>query len=234
MGLTRTARPLAAVLLALALFAPTASADDPIVWRTDYAAARKEAAEKKRPLLILVCNADCVYCRKMEAGTFAHPDTVKLLGGRFIPVKLDAARDAAFVRGMGITVFPTTVIAGHDGKVYAFLGGYLDGGPFRENANKALALITPAPVAELAVVAATKPAVTTVAAERQRNDTDALSAATADLDERTATAYLKLADAWAKQGKPTEAAECYAKAARAAPTGKTAGIAQSKLAALGK
>jgi len=223
MGLTRTARPLAAVLLALALFAPTASADDPIVWRTDYAAARKEAAEKKRPLLILVCNADCVYCRKMEAGTFAHPDTVKLLGGRFIPVKLDAARDAAFVRGMGITVFPTTVIAGHDGKVYAFLGGYLDGGPFRENANKALALITPAPVAELAVVAA-----------RQRNDTDALSAATADLDERTATAYLKLADAWAKQGKPTEAAECYAKAARAAPTGKTAGIAQSKLAALGK
>ena len=223
MGLTRTARPLAAVLLALALFAPTASADDPIVWRTDYAAARKEAAEKKRPLLILVCSADCVYCRKMEAGTFAHPDTVKLLGGRFIPVKLDAARDAAFVRGMGITVFPTTVIAGHDGTVYAFLGGYLDGGPFRENANKALALITPAPVAELAVVAA-----------RQRNDTDALSAATADLDERTATAYLKLADAWAKQGKPTEAAECYAKAARAAPTGKTAGIAQSKLAALGK
>ena len=225
MGLTRTARPLAAVLLALALFAPTASADDPIVWRTDYAAARKEAAEKKRPLLILVCSADCVYCRKMEAGTFAHPDTVKLLGGRFIPVKLDAARDAAFVRGMGITVFPTTVIAGHDGKVYAFLGGYLDGGPFRENANKALALLTPASVAELA-------AVTPVAAER--NDVDALSAATADLDERTATEHLELADAWAKQGKPTEAGECYAKAARAAPHGKSAGIAQSKLAALGK
>jgi len=224
MGLTRTARPLAAVLLALALFAPTASADDPIVWRTDYAAARKEAAEKKRPLLILVCNADCVYCRKMEAGTFAHPDTVKLLGGRFIPVKLDAARDAAFVRGMGITVFPTTVIAGHDGKVYAFLGGYLDGGPFRENANKALALITPAPVAELAVVVA----------ERPRSEIEALSTATLELDERTATEYLKLADAWAKQGKPAEAAECYAKAARAAPKGKSAGIAQSKLAALGK
>jgi len=224
MGLTRMVRPLAAVLLALALFAPTAPAADPVVWRTDYAAARKEAAEKKGPLLILVCSADCVYCRKMEAGTFAHADTVKLLGEQFIPVKLDAARDAEFVRGMGITVFPTTVIAGHDGKVYAFLGGYLDGGPFRENANKALALIAPAPKAELAVAAG----------ERPRSEIEALSAATADLDERTATAYLKLADAWAKQGKPTEAAECYAKAARAAPHGKTAGIAQSRLTTLGK
>ena len=54
------------------------------------------------------------------------------------------------------------------------------------------------------------------------------------MDERTANAYLALADAWMKQGKPREAALCYAKAASAAPNGKAAELAQAKLATLNK
>ena len=284
MSLTRALGLLAG--LALVAVSPIAAAD-PVRWRTDYAAARKESADTKRPLLIVVGTTNCVYCLKMEAGTFAEADSTKLIGERFIPVKLDAATDPEFVRGMKITLFPTTVIAGPDGKVYAFLAGYLDGGPFRENANKALALLPGAPAKDTTLVAKPVPAVPVPVATpavasvpsaterlsavksayqsekfgealercqaliaahpdtaesreaalyvvRIKGDADKLTGATTELDERTANAYLALADAWMRQGNPKEAAACYAKSARAAPTAKAAEVAQQKLAALPK
>ncbi len=281
MSRTRASRHLAGLALAVAVLSPAAAAD-PVRWRTDYAAARKESAETKRPLLIVVGTTNCVYCLKMEAGTFAEAESAKLIGERFIPVKLDAATDAEFVRGMRITLFPTTVIAGPDGKVYAFLAGYLEGGPFRDNSNKALALLPGAPAKETTLVAKPAPAAAPTVASmpsaterltavktayqsekfgeamercqaliaahpdtaesreaalyvvRIKSDADKLTGATAELDERTANAYLALADAWVRQGNPKEAAACYAKAARAAPTAKAAEVAQQKLAALPK
>lgn len=280
MSLTRASRFLVGVALAVAGVSPAVAAD-PVRWRTDYTAALKEAADTHRPLLIVVSTTDCFYCVKMAAGTFAEAETVKLLAERFIPVKLDATRDAEFVRGMRITLYPTTVIAGPDGKVYAFLAGYLGGAPFRENANKALALLPVPPkpadlVAKAAPVARPPVAAVPTAAERLavakgayqaerfaealercealavahpdtaegkeaagyvariKSDADKLVAATAELDERTANAYLALADAWMKQGKPREAALCYAKAANSAPNGKAAELAQAKLATLNK
>ena len=116
----------------LCLAASSASAADPISWRTDYATARKEADAKKLPLLVVIGSQDCVYCRKLESVTFADPDIAALINAKMIPLKIDATKDPEFARAMKVTVYPTSAIAGPDGKIYGFLAGYLPPEQFAE------------------------------------------------------------------------------------------------------
>src|SRR5262245_10831381 len=84
-----------ALYLALpALAQPSRPAPVPaqIIWRTDYNTARKEAAEKGLPLLVVVGTDDCFYCRKLEAGPLRDATITALVGPNFIALKLDATR----------------------------------------------------------------------------------------------------------------------------------------------
>ena len=69
-----------------------APAVPPLVWRTDYNAARKEAQEKGLPLIVVIGTNDCFYCRKLEAGPLKDAGITNMLAGGFIPLKLDASR----------------------------------------------------------------------------------------------------------------------------------------------
>ena len=120
------------------LGASPVAASDPIPWRTDYPAARKEAETKKLPLLVVIGSQDCVYCRKLESHTFTDPGIVALVNAKFIPLKIDATKEPEFAKAMKVTVYPTSAIAGHDGKIYGFLSGYLPPDQFAENTTKAL------------------------------------------------------------------------------------------------
>jgi thioredoxin-like negative regulator of GroEL len=131
-------------LCLVVLAAGNVLAADPVVWRTDYAAARKEADQKNLPLLVVVGTEQCFYCKKLETVTFADKDTVSYLAGRFVALKLDANKDPEIAQGMRVTLYPTTVIAGSDGKIYAYLAGYQSPDQFLEHAKKAVALIPPA------------------------------------------------------------------------------------------
>jgi len=136
-------------------------AADP-VWRTDYPTARKEAEEKKVPLLVVVGTDQCVYCRKLESTTFVDKDVMAMLAGKVVLLKVDANKDAEFARAMRVTVYPTTVIAGADGKVFAYLAGYVAPEQFREHADKAFGLIASAdknkkPSNDAVLTARTKP-----------------------------------------------------------------------------
>jgi thioredoxin-related protein len=139
--------PLLAALLAVS-FTPTerAIAADPagIVWRTDYATARKEAEQKQLPLLVVVGTSDCFYCRKLEGVTFTDPKMAKLIREEFIPLKIDATRNPEFAKALNVTIYPTSVLAATDGKIIGFLQGYLPPDQYLANSNKALALVKPA------------------------------------------------------------------------------------------
>ncbi len=135
---------LLSVLAACGLPAAVRAAD-PIAWRTDYTAARKEAEAKKLPLLVVIGTQDCFYCRKLESHTFADPDIAALINAKMIPLKIDATKEPEFARAMKVTVYPTSAIAGHDGKIYGFLSGYLPPDQFAENTRKALNTM-PAPL----------------------------------------------------------------------------------------
>ena len=145
----------AGVLCLLAGAAP-ASAADPIVWRTDYASARKEADTKKLPLLVVIGSQDCFYCRKLESHTFADPAIAALVSSKMIALKIDATKEPEFARAMKVTVYPTSAIAGPDGKIYGFLAGYLPPDQFAENVRKSLDTMPGAP--GIAIAKASVPA----------------------------------------------------------------------------
>lgn len=107
---------------------PTRALAQEVAWRHDYAAARKEATETGRPLLLDFGYDGCVWCRKLDATTFRDPTVAKALNQRVIPVKVDAQRDERVVRAMGIESYPTLVLASADGKILGKHVGYAEVG----------------------------------------------------------------------------------------------------------
>jgi len=101
-------------------------AEEPIAWRSDYNAARKEAEEKGLPLFIEIGTEACFYCRKLEVGPFRDPAIAKMIEKSFVPLKIDANREPNLTRALKVNLYPTMVLAGSDGKIHAFLEGYMD------------------------------------------------------------------------------------------------------------
>jgi thioredoxin-like negative regulator of GroEL len=128
--------------LVYGVIAPPAAAAGPVRWRTDYNAARKEAQEKGLPLFVVVGTDDCFYCRKLEASTFKDPVIVAALSGTFIPLKIDATREATLARALKVQLYPTMVLAGPDGKIHGFIEGYLEAERLIEHMKRAVTAST--------------------------------------------------------------------------------------------
>ncbi len=137
MSQSRTIGGLGLVLLGLVSAVPV-RADEPIQWRTDYNAARKEAREKGLPLLLEIGAPECVFCRKQDAVTFKDPGIVELLNGQFIALKINGNKEDALVQALKVQVYPTTVFAAPDGKILSFLQGYVAPEQFRDHAKRAV------------------------------------------------------------------------------------------------
>jgi thioredoxin-related protein len=123
---------------------PPASAAEPIRWRTDYNTARKEAQDKGLPLLVEVGTEDCYYCRKLETTTFRDPRIASLLASGFVPLRVDANREPALARALKVQVYPTLVLAGADGKIHAFIEGYMEAERLVEHMKRTVANATTA------------------------------------------------------------------------------------------
>jgi thioredoxin-related protein len=100
--------------------------------------------DKKLPLLVVVGTDQCLYCRKLEAVTFADKDVLSQLAGKVVFLKVDANKDAEFARVMKVNIYPTTIIANTDGRVFAYLAGYVAPEQFREHSTKTFDLIAAA------------------------------------------------------------------------------------------
>jgi tetratricopeptide (TPR) repeat protein len=126
------------------VFVTSAEAAEPIKWRTNYDEARKEATEKNLPLLVDVQTTECFYCRKMEATTFVDPAFATLVQSNFIPLKIDGNKDRELATALRVQIYPTLVLAGPDGKIHAFLQGYLTADQCSDHLKRtALAVSTP-------------------------------------------------------------------------------------------
>ena len=132
---------LARTLLAFSVWsvaAPRLAADEAVRWRTDYNAARAEAHEKNAPLVVVVGTDDCIYCRKQDATTFRDPALAELLNRQAVIVKVNGAKEPAFVQALKIQIYPTTVIAAPDGKIVSFLQGYVTADQLRDHVKSAV------------------------------------------------------------------------------------------------
>jgi hypothetical protein len=123
-----------AVVLVLPRTAPAA---EPVVWRTDYNTARKEAAERGLPLFVVVGTDNCFYCKKLEAGPCREANVASILASSFIPLKIDASRDPNLARALKVQLYPTIVLAGPDGKIHAFVEGYIEADRLADHLKRA-------------------------------------------------------------------------------------------------
>ena len=125
-------------------FAGPVSAADPVAWRTDYTSARKEAAQKGLPLFVVVGTTDCFYCRKLENGPLRESTVAAQLRDNFVPLKIDATRDANLAQALRIQLYPTIVLAGPDGKIHAFIEGYLEADRLNDQLSRTITAVTTA------------------------------------------------------------------------------------------
>ena len=115
-------------------------------WLTDMDAAKKEAAEQKKDLMIEFTGSDwCPPCMQLRANVFSKPDFQKEAQKNFVLLELDYPRSkeqSAEVKAAnqklaeqyGVTGFPTVVFADASGKPF---GGCVGGRP-REDVMKAM------------------------------------------------------------------------------------------------
>lgn len=117
--------PRMAIALALLLSTGVARAQD-VRWRTDFAAARKEAAAAGKPLFLDFGSEGCTWCRKLDATTLRDRAVVELLNAKFIAVKVDGEREERLAQAVGVQAFPTLAVVTAEGKVVARHEGFAD------------------------------------------------------------------------------------------------------------
>jgi len=122
---------------------PAPGADKQVEWRADYDSARKEAVDKARPIFLEFHTDECYHCRRLEAGPFRDPAVIALLNERFIPLRVDGNKAPRLAQALRIQAYPTMIIAATDGKILAFLEGYMDAKPLAEHLQRSLAVQTP-------------------------------------------------------------------------------------------
>jgi thioredoxin-related protein len=126
----------------LCLLPTRALGQDPgIQWRHNYAAARQEAKEKGRPLILDFGTENCFFCRKLDAETLSHPTVAKTVNEHFIPLRIDANLEPKLAQSLQIEYYPTVILADADGKILGTMEGFKDAPRFQEGLLRALALV---------------------------------------------------------------------------------------------
>jgi thioredoxin-related protein len=110
-------------------------------WRSDYNTARREAAEKGRPIILDFGFESCVYCRKLDATTFRDGEVSKRINARFIALRVDIEKDPTLAEKLGLHVYPTVVFASPEGHILGKIEGYQEPRPFQENLDRVLELV---------------------------------------------------------------------------------------------
>jgi len=96
-----------------------------IDWRTDYDAAREEAREKGRRLVLHFFMTGRPICRAMDEDTFSQPEVARVVHDKFIGVRLDVeARPELFEKAIGSRGVLATCVMDPDGDVLSELRGY--------------------------------------------------------------------------------------------------------------
>jgi thioredoxin-related protein len=109
-----------------------------VQWRYDYTAARREAKEKQRPIVMDFGTSNCFWCKKLDASTFRDPGVVRQLNEQFIPVKIDAEREPGLAQTLRIQSYPTLVFAAPDGRILGSHEGFVEAARFSQQLSRAL------------------------------------------------------------------------------------------------
>ena len=104
-------------LLVAAIISTSASAESAgIRWRAEIEAAKAEARQTGRLILMHFWAPTCAPCRRLEHAVFNQPTVGRAIESQFVPVKLNVNTHQAVAQTYGITSVPTDVIITPDGQ----------------------------------------------------------------------------------------------------------------------
>lgn len=240
-----------AIVLGLLALATAPLSAQEVQWRHDYAAARTEAAQTGKPLLLDFGTENCMWCRKLDATTFRSKPVVDALNARFIPVKVDANKAPKLVQALGIEGYPEVIAASPDGTILGRHPGYADTNEMSKMLSGALqrmpkpaAPVAAAPVPTVTPVAAamsTPPAITQTVFPPVTHQLAVPSAPAEKWDEtrdeiarKLTQVYLDRGAELCRRGRSTEGGQYLGVAATLSPESAPAGTAREMLDKLHK
>ncbi len=142
--LLNSLKPALAWFLLLSAVSGLHAQEGPAVkWRTDYNAARKESEVRGVPVFIEFVRPACFPCERMEQTTFRDARIVAALNDKFIPLRINGLEEAGLASRLQISLYPTMVLAGADGRINQTLVGYQDADALNETLQRLLATLTP-------------------------------------------------------------------------------------------
>lgn len=115
---------------------PAARSQAGVKWRTDLQAARAEARQQDRPMLVVFGADWCTYCRKMEQTTLADQALSKYINDSFIPVHLDLDHDARVAEILEVERIPCSVMLSPNADLLGRVTGYVDRGQYQQALNR--------------------------------------------------------------------------------------------------
>lgn len=123
------------LLALLAIFGKPALAEE-IAWLHDTEAAWRQTVSEGRPLLLFVTRANCKYCAQMKTVTFADEQVRELVASGFVPLAVDPTSDAALIKELKITAYPTTLVISPEAGLLDQFKGYLPPAEFQRRLNR--------------------------------------------------------------------------------------------------
>jgi thiol:disulfide interchange protein len=115
----------------------TASSDQGIVWRSDYAQALAQAGQENKPVLLAFHAEWCGPCQEMKRTTYHDPQVIKVVEP-FVRVMIDVDKEAAIAQQYEVSGIPTYVILAPDGAVKARFVGAADADDFVKELQEGL------------------------------------------------------------------------------------------------
>ncbi len=113
----RTAAKLRAAVLSICSLAMLTSgmASAQIAWQTNLQSAHAQAKAEGKLLLLHFYSDNCVYCERLEAGSFKSQQVGQAINARYVPVKIHGTNNSHLTKMFKVTKYPTDVIVGLDG-----------------------------------------------------------------------------------------------------------------------
>ena len=101
---------------------PVLAQSEGMPWRTDFQAARAEAQQTGKLLLVHFWTESCGPCKLLETRVFAQPQVAVAISNEYIPVKVNANESPEIAQAYGVTRVPTDVIVTAQGQlVHSFV-----------------------------------------------------------------------------------------------------------------
>jgi len=94
---------------------------DSVKWRSSVDAAKVEAAQTGKLVLLHFWSTSCAPCKQLESNVFSQPQVGQLIEQHFVPVKISADTSPAFASLYNIDRVPTDVVLSPQGNVVAKL-----------------------------------------------------------------------------------------------------------------